>query len=64
MARREPKAVLVGTHIEPSLNDVLETILEERDDYASTYLRELIIKDAIAQGKMSDELRSRLLGTG
>lgn len=64
MARREPKAAMVVVHIEPSLDDVLECIVRELDDTRSTYMRELLIKDAIRRDRLPADLRSRLLGVG
>lgn len=63
MARREIKAVTVLVHLEASLHDVMLSIVRDNDDTMSTYFRDLLIRDAIQRGRLTEDLRRVLLGT-
>lgn len=64
MARRELKAISVMTRIEVSLHQILLDILQEEDDTASTFMRELLIREAERRGRLTPQDVHALIGAG
>lgn len=62
MARRELKAVGVMMRIEPSLDSILQQILIDEDDTASTFMRALLIREAERRGALDHDQLRNLMG--
>ena len=62
MARKELKAIPVMVHLEASLHELLVHTVNDKDDTMSTYFRELLIKELVSQGRLTNNDSMRLLG--
>lgn len=54
MARRREKTVLV--HLEPLVYSALSKVVIEKESSYSGYLRQLVIKDMIEKGMLTDRM--------
>lgn len=49
-------------HLEASLHAILVKMVDQDEDYMSTFVRELLIREAERRGMLTTEQRNRLMG--
>jgi hypothetical protein len=60
MAESKTKQFMVN--IEPTLNELLQRVLNEEDESASAYLRSLLMRDLVARGLLTEKHLLVILG--